>query len=117
AKGRLSDDETKMENVQVIYRATPAFRSTLHYGGRVLFGKDGYLYLSTGERSDKASRPQAQDLQSGMGKIIRLTKDGQPAPGNPFENDANARPEIYSYGHRNVQGLAFHPETGDLWET
>lgn len=116
AKGKLSADESKMENVQVIYRAAPAFKSTLHYGGRVIFDKDGYLYLSTGEHSDKASRPQAQDLKSGMGKVIRLTKEGKPAPGNPFENNSDARPEIYSYGHRNVQGLAFHPVTGDLWE-
>lgn len=116
AKGKLSADDSKMENVQVIYRAAPAFKSTLHYGGRVIFDKDGYLYLSTGEHSDKASRPQAQDLKSGMGKVIRLTKEGKPAPGNPFENNSDARPEIYSYGHRNVQGLAFHPVTGDLWE-
>lgn len=116
AKGKLSADDSKMENVQVIYRAAPAFKSTLHYGGRVIFDKDGYLYLSTGEHSDKASRPQAQDLKSGMGKVIRLTKEGKPAPGNPFENNSDARPEIYSYGHRNVQGLAFHPVSGDLWE-
>lgn len=116
AKGRLNNDEDKIENITVIYRATPAFKSTLHYGGRIIFDKDGNLFISTGERSDKASRPQAQDLKSGMGKVIRITKEGNPVAGNPFENNADARPEIYSYGHRNVQGLAFHPETGDLWE-
>src|SRR5690606_30996776 len=73
--------------------------------------------FSTGERSDLETRPQSQDLNSALGKIIRITPDGKPAPGNPFEGRADARPEIYSYGHRNVQGLAIHPETGDLWET
>ena len=63
------------------------------------------------------TRPQAQDLNSGLGKIIRITVDGKPAKGNPFAGNAKARPELYSYGHRNVQGMAFHPATGDLWET
>jgi len=116
AKGKLSADDTKIENPIVIYRATPAHNSNLHYGGRILFDKRGDLFVSTGERSDLETRPQAQDLGSALGKILHITKDGKPGGGNPFLNDANARPEIYSYGHRNVQGLAFHPETGDLWE-
>jgi glucose/arabinose dehydrogenase len=89
----------------------------LHYGGRILYSKEGYLYISTGERSDLQTRPLAQDLNAGLGKIIRITTDGKPAEGNPFVGKSSARPEIYSYGHRNVQGIAFHPETGDLWET
>ncbi|MXV16776.1 PQQ-dependent sugar dehydrogenase [Hufsiella ginkgonis] len=117
ARGKLSADEKSLESVTVIYRATPAYNGTLHYGGRVLFSKDGSLFLSTGERSDLETRPQAQDLNSGLGKVIRITTEGKPAPGNPFIGKANARPEIYSYGHRNVQGLALHPVTGDLWET
>jgi glucose/arabinose dehydrogenase len=116
AKGRLSADEKKFENVSVIYRATPAYKGTLHYGGRIVFDKSGNIMVSTGERSDAETRPQAQDLKSGLGKVIRITKDGKPAAGNPFAGNANARPEFYSYGHRNVQGLAFHPTTGDLWE-
>lgn len=116
AKGRLSDDEQKMEQATVIYQATPGHTGNLHYGSRILFDKQGYLVFSTGERSDKETRPQAQQLNSANGKILRITTDGKPAPGNPFANTPNARPEIYSYGHRNVQGLAFHPETGDLWE-
>ncbi len=116
AKGKLSADEKGMENVVVIYRATPAYNGTLHYGSRILVDKSGNLIVSTGERSDLVTRPQAQSLQSALGKVIRITKDGKPAPGNPFLNNSNARPEFYSYGHRNVQGLAFHPETGDLWE-
>ncbi len=116
AKGRLSDDEKTVENATVIYRAAPAYKGTLHYGSRILFDKTGNIIFSTGERSDKETRPQAQDLKSGLGKIIRITPDGKPAPGNPFLDNANARPEIYSYGHRNVQSLAFHPVTSDLWE-
>ncbi|MCF6405038.1 PQQ-dependent sugar dehydrogenase [Chitinophaga filiformis] len=117
AKGKLSADEKKIEGATVIYRATPAYKGTLHYGGRIIFDKEGNLVISTGERSDLETRPQAQQLNSGLGKVIRITKDGKPAAGNPFEGQADKRPEIYSYGHRNVQGLAFHPETGDLWET
>ena len=116
AKGKLADDEKTIENAQVIYRATPAFNSNLHYGGRILFDKDGNLIISTGERSDKESRPQAQHLNSALGKVIRITTDGKAVAGNPFENQADARPELYSYGHRNVQGLAISPVTGDLWE-
>ena len=116
AKGTLSADEKSLENVAVIYRAEPSYKGSLHFGGRVLAAKDGSLFLSTGERSDKVTRPQAQDLNSGLGKIIRITKDGKPAPGNPFTGKAGARPEIYSYGHRNVQGISFHPATGELWE-
>ncbi|WP_333862483.1 PQQ-dependent sugar dehydrogenase [Chitinophaga sp.] len=117
AKGKLSADEKKIEGATVIYRATPEYDGTLHYGGRILIDKEGNLLVSTGERSDLKTRPQAQDLKSGLGKIVRITKDGQPAAGNPFAGNADARPELYSYGHRNVQGLAFHPVTGDLWET
>jgi glucose/arabinose dehydrogenase len=117
AKGKLSSDEKSLENVTVIYRATPAFKGTNHYGGRVKFSKDGNLFVSTGERADLTTRPQAQNINSGLGKVIRITTDGKPAKGNPFEGKAKARPELYSYGHRNVQGLAIHPATGDLWET
>ncbi|MGV3504741.1 MAG: PQQ-dependent sugar dehydrogenase [Adhaeribacter sp.] len=116
AKGRLSADEKKIEGARVIYRATPAYKGTLHYGGRILFDKDANLLVSTGERSDTVTRPQAQHLNSSLGKIIRITKEGKPANGNPFAGKSGAKPEIYTYGHRNVQGLAFHPETGDLWE-
>ena len=116
AKGRLSDDEKQIDNASVIFRATPAYNGTLHYGSRILFDKQGNLIFSTGERSDLQTRPQAQQLNSDLGKVIRITTDGKPAAGNPFLNNTAARPELYSYGHRNVQGLAFNPETGDLWE-
>jgi glucose/arabinose dehydrogenase len=114
AKGTLSVDEKKMENVSVIYRADPAHPSMGHYGGRILVDKTGNLLVTTGERSNLETRPQAQYLTSANGKVLRITKDGKPAPGNPVLG-AGAKPEIYSYGHRNVQNLAFHPVTGDIW--
>lgn len=117
AKGRLADNEKTIEKATVIYKAGPVYNGKLHYGGRILFDKEGNLFVSTGERSDRATRPLAQDLTSGLGKILRINTDGKAVAGNPFEGQSNALPEIYSYGHRNVQGLAFHPVTGDLWET
>lgn len=117
AKGRLSDDEKKIENALIIYRATPNYEGDKHFGSRILFDKTGNLVFSTGERSDLETRPQAQSLTSSLGKIIRITTDGKPAPGNPFLSDKNARPELYSYGHRNPQGLALHPTTKDIWES
>lgn len=115
AKGKLSADETKVEGATVIYRATPAHKGNLHYGGRIEFDKQGNLFISTGERSDMVTRPQAQQLNSSLGKIIRITTDGKAVAGNPFEGQNSAKPEIYSYGHRNVQGLAFHPVSGELF--
>jgi glucose/arabinose dehydrogenase len=116
AKGKLSADERSLEGVTVIYRATPGYSGTNHYGGRILFDRNGNIMASTGERSDLVTRPQAQSLTSGLGKVVRITKDGQPAAGNPFIGQAEARPEIYSYGHRNPQGLAIHPITGAIYQ-
>lgn len=117
AKGRLSNDESTIEQATVIYRATPAYRGTAHYGGRIVFDPNGNLLVSTGERSDMATRVQAQSLNSALGKVIRIDKNGQPVTGNPFSGQAGARPELFAYGFRNPQGLAFHPVTGELWET
>ena len=117
AKGQLSTDETVIKNPVVIFRATPALRSNLHFGSRLVFDKNGILFVSTGERSILEGRKQAQLLSAGLGKIFRITKDGKPAPGNPFLNDKNAIPQIYAYGIRNSQGLDIHPVTGELWET
>ena len=115
AKGKLSADETKIEGATVIYRATPAHKGNLHYGGRILFDKKGDLFVSTGERSDMVTRPQAQQLNSSLGKIVHITTDGKPVANGPFASTAGAKPELYSYGHRNVQGLTFNPVSGDLW--
>lgn len=117
AKGRLATNEQSIEGATVIYRAQPAYAGSLHYGGRVVFDRTGNLLVSTGERSDLATRPQAQVVTSALGKIIRITKDGQPAPGNPTFGQAGARPELYSIGHRNPQGLAIHPVTGEAWQS
>ena len=116
AKGILNEAAGKIENVSVIFRATPALNSNLHFGSRLLFAKDGNLFVSAGERSILEGRAQAQKLESHLGKIFKITTDGKPAPGNPFLNKAGAMPAIYSYGHRNVQGLAINPATGELWE-
>ena len=115
AKGTLSADESKVENVQVIYRTFPSSNSGLHYGNRLAFDANGYLYVSFGERSNADMRKYSQDLTSPLGKVLRLTKDGKAAPGNPFENNPEALPEIYSLGHRNPQSLAFDAQ-GQLWE-
>jgi glucose/arabinose dehydrogenase len=117
AKGRLADSETTIENATVIYRTNPANSSVLHYGGRILFDKTGNLVVSTGERSVLETRPLAQAVSAGLGKILRMTTTGKPASGNPSFTEADALPELYSIGHRNPQGLAFHPVTGDLWES
>lgn len=116
AKGQLEEASSKVLNPVVIFRATPALNSALHFGSRIIFDKDGNLFVATGERSMMEGRPQAQYLNSGLGKIFKITKDGKPAPGNPFLNQPDAMPEIFAYGIRNAQSLDIHPETGDLWE-
>lgn len=116
AKGRLSENETAITGIQVIYQALPAHQGVNHYGGRLAFDQNGYIFVSTGERYDLTTRPLAQDKSTALGKILRITTDGQPAPGNPFLNDTSALPELYSYGHRNVEGLAFDPQHNTLWE-
>ena len=114
-KGRLSNDEKKIENPTVIFHATPSYDGKLHYGSRLVFDKDGHLYVSTGERSDIETRPLAQNTMAYLGKILKITKEGKTAPGNPFIGNSKYKPEIYSYGHRNPQGLAMD-EKGQLWE-
>jgi aldose sugar dehydrogenase len=116
AKGRLADNEGTIENVTVIYRATPADNSNAHYGGRILFDSKGYLFVSTGERAWPRTRELAQAVNTGLGKIIHITTDGKPAPGNPTFTGSGALRELYSIGHRNPQGLALHPVTGELWD-
>jgi len=88
----------------------------LHFGSRLIFDKDENLFVSAGERSILEGRAQAQSLTAGLGKIFKITTEGKPAPGNPFLNNSSAKPEIFSYGHRNPQGLDINPATGELWE-
>ena len=116
AKGKLDDAATTITEPVVIFRARPTFSSALHLGSRLVFDKNENLFVSTGERSDLDGRKQAQWLNSGLGKIFKITKDGKPAQGNPFLNQKDAMPEIYAYGIRNAQSLDIHPVTGELWE-
>ena len=115
ARGVLSKDRTALEDVRVIFRAQPAYKGTLHYGSRLAFGPDKMLYVTLGERSDKAMRPQAQQLDSHMGKILRITPEGAAPPDNPFVGKAGALPEIWSVGQRNVQSADFDSQ-GRLWQ-
>jgi glucose/arabinose dehydrogenase len=117
AKGRLNEADGKVENASVIFRATPATNSSLQFGSRLVFDKNGNLFVSVGEKFIPEARVQAQKLDSYLGKIVRITTDGRPAPGNPFLNKADDMPEIFSYGHRNPDGLDINPATDDLWES
>ena len=114
-KGVLSEDEASLEDFEVIFQAEPAYDGDLHYGGRIIFDEDANLFLTTGERSDDPIRERAQDLDAYLGKVIHITQDGEAVESNPFIDDEEALDGIYSYGHRNIQGVDFHPETGDLW--
>lgn len=117
AKGKLANDEKTIEAVTVIYRSNPANPSNLHYGGRILFDKTGNILVSTGERSVIETRPLAQSVTVSLGKVIRITKDGKPASGNPTFTKNTSLPELYTIGHRNPQGLAVHPITGEIWQS
>ena len=114
-KGRLSDDESVIENFTIIYRAIPYFDNSMHFGSRLLFNNAGNIFVTTGERSSLETRYNAQKLETAHGKVIHITPEGKPVNGNPFLNTPGALPEIYSYGHRNPQGLDIHPTTGDIW--
>ncbi len=116
ARGKLAGGpgRWRIDGVQVIFRMQPKSGGGLHFGSRLVFDRGGHLFVTLGERGDMQ---RAQRLDDHGGKIVRLTDDGKPAPGNPFFDRAGARPEIYSYGHRNVQGAAIDPATGVLWAT
>jgi glucose/arabinose dehydrogenase len=117
ARGRLMDEATpRVENVQIIFHQMPSMNSRLHYGSRLVFGRDGTLFVTLGERSITEGRMQAQRSDGLLGKIVRINADGSVPKDNPFVGTAGARPEIWSSGHRNVQAAALHPSTGELWE-
>jgi glucose/arabinose dehydrogenase len=111
ARGKLVGNEIR--RLEDVFVAKNWSNSPTNFGGRMVFGNDGMLYLTVGERQEQE---RAQDPQEHGGKVLRLTEDGKAAPGNPFAGDASYLPEIYSVGHRSPQGLAFHPVTGELWE-
>ena len=115
ARGTLSADRARVEDVRVVFRALPAYPGEMHFGSRLAFGPDGMLYVTLGERSDARMRPQAQQMDSHMGKTIRVAPDGSVPKDNPFVGKAGAKPEIWSLGHRNVQSAAFDAR-GRLWE-
>lgn len=117
-RGRLAENAARLEDVAVIWRQAPKYASTKHYGSRIVFAPDGQtLFVTVGERSDAEFRVKAQALDETLGKVVRLTPDGKPAAGNPFEGREDAKPEIWSYGHRNPQGAAINPDDGRLWLT
>jgi glucose/arabinose dehydrogenase len=114
-RGRF--DGTRLTNVEQLFQAVAQGRN--HYSGKIAFDRNGYLFLTLGDRQippeGNLEAHPAQDLSNHHGKVVRLFDDGRVPPDNPFVNRAGARPEIWSYGHRNMQGLAIHPETGDVW--
>ena len=111
-RGRLSTDLSKLEDFNVIFRQQPKLSVGNHFGSRIVFDRDGYLFIALGENNNRAT---AQDLDKLQGKIVRLFPDGKVPPDNPFVGRDNVRPEIWSYGHRNPQGAALNPWTGTLW--
>lgn len=111
ARGRLQGD--RLEDVQVIFRQAPKLASAAHFGSRLVFARDGRLFVTTGDRL--FHRELAQKLDNLVGKVVRIEADGQVPPDNPFVRTPGARPEIWSLGHRNPQGAALHPVSGALW--
>jgi len=115
ARGVLSADRTGLGDVRVIFRVLPTYNGTMHYGSRLAFGPDGKLYGTFGERSDASMRRYSQQLDSHLGKTIRINPDGSVPSDNPFVGRSGALPEIWSLGHRNIQAAAFDTD-GRFWE-
>lgn len=116
ARGRLTP--RGLEGLTVIFRQQPGVPAGPgHFGSRLVFGRDGRLFVTLGERQTKPNSERAQDLTHHWGKVVRIERDGRVPQDNPFIGRADARPEIWSYGHRNPQGATLHPLTGELWIT
>lgn len=111
-RGRLSDDLTRLSNFEVIFRQEPKLSTGNHFGSRLVFDRDGYLFIALGENNQ---RPTSQDLDKLQGKVVRIYPDGRVPADNPFVGQDGVRPEIWSYGHRNQQGATLNPWTGTLW--
>lgn len=116
ARGRLAADISALENVEVIFRQQPKVESRGHFGSRLVFDREGNLFVTMGDRQSARFRDRAQDLSSHIGTIARIRPDGSVPDGNPFAGRSGALPEIWAYGIRNAQAAALHPETGLLWE-
>ena len=114
-RGRLSEDATAVDDPAVIFAQKPKVASTGHYGSRLVFDGAGNLFVTLGERQQERFRGQAQDLGSHLGKVVRIRPDGSVPAGNPFASTAGALPEIWTYGHRNVQAAAINPASRELW--
>ena len=112
-RGRLDVENRTLEDFEVLHVATPFTGNNGHFGSRIVFDSDWRLYVTVGDRRD---RHAAQDLGSHHGKTLRLTDDGSIPADNPFVDDDDALDAIFSYGHRNAQGMAVHPETGRIWQ-
>ncbi|HRK24796.1 MAG TPA: PQQ-dependent sugar dehydrogenase [Beijerinckiaceae bacterium] len=112
ARARLSADATRLDDVKVIFRQQPASGGPVHFGSRIVAGRDGTLFVGLGERGQM---DRAQDLSTHYGKVVRIHTDGAAPRDNPFIGKPGILPEIWSVGHRNIQGAALHPETGALW--
>lgn len=112
-RGQLSQDLKTINNFKVIFRQEPKLSVGNHFGSRLVFDRDGYLFITLGENND---RPTAQDLDKLQGKVVRIYPDGKVPDDNPFVGQTGVRPEIWSYGQRNPQGAALNPWTGVLWE-
>ncbi|QMA48136.1 PQQ-dependent sugar dehydrogenase [Citrobacter freundii] len=110
--GRLSDDLKHLQAFQTVFRQMPKLSTGNHFGGRMVFDGKGHLFIGLGENNQRAT---AQDLDKLQGKVVRLTDEGSIPPDNPFVNQAGARPEIWSYGIRNPQGMAMNPWSDTLW--
>ena len=110
ARGRFENDE--LTDVEVLFRAEPASSGRVHFGSRLAFDRHGYLFISIGDRGEMR---RAQDLSDLAGKVVRIHDDGRIPDDNPFREEPGTRPEIFSYGHRNPQGMAVHPSTGEVW--
>jgi aldose sugar dehydrogenase len=102
-----------LTEVQTVFRQSPKVRSSLHCGSRIVFDREGHILFGMGDRGSR--KDDAQTLDNHIGKVVRLDAEGRAAPGNPFVGTAGALPEIFSRGHRNIQGAALHPQTGELW--
>lgn len=111
-RAKLSADKRRLEGFEVIFRQLPKLSSGVHFGSRLVFDRDGYLFIALGENNQRST---AQDLDKLQGKVVRLHPDGKVPRDNPFVGQAGVRPEIWSYGHRNQQGAALNPWTGQLW--